>query len=519
MMSLTDMTSVVTDARVKMSSVCEENGNVYYHCNWCGDWNESTKPEIATCLTCEGLGPHGHECAYCWTKMKVEGQEEKPKTVIDQLKYYLDYRLTGHRTVHDKFSWYVYTMYIMELAREEILWEKTIAEKDKDGEPIIHGICVTPNVSEDGRIIPTSSVTNCEIQQAGKFPLQTGRTCKDCYAQLTIASYNKDLMEMIQCELTDDPVGRYVSQEQHNVWTQAVKWDEIENYEDKWSHLYGIRKVRWRHPLGAVRARRMGGEAGGWRSVLKARFRQEKYSIKDFDLQYLEPFENGTLQEGDHPIDTEINATLLIDGPRLGFTIYDDAHLHESAKDATEAQLLIDDTTGELMRYCHRLQPYLPMSLESQRKLSTSFTTFTPQHPGYLTYKKYGRLPNRKHKVESAEEEVKKPDTKKGPPKPNSFGMADSEDGNKKRRIDLIAVTTTTGPFKYTGHTHEHWIFDTGATTHVTNNDRYMFNIRASERTITVADGTQYPVQSEGELAIKSICGAVLTLKAVCFVT
>ena len=68
------------------------------------------------------------------------------------------------------------------------------------------------------------------------------------------------------------------------------------------------------------------------------------------------------------------------------------------------------------------------------------------------------------------------------------------------------------------GHSHERWIFDTGATTHVTNNDRYMFNLRKSDRTITVADGTQYPVLSEGELAIKSICGAVLTLKAVCFV-
>ena len=181
-----------------MSSVCEENGNVYYHCNWCGDWNESIKPEIATCLTCDGLGPHGHECAYCWTKMKVEGQLEKPKTVLDQLKYYLDHCLTGHRTVHNKFAWYVYTKYIMELAHEEILWEKTIAEKSKDREPIINGICVTPNVSEDRSIILTSSVTNCEIQQAGKFPLQTGRTCKDCYAQITIASYNKDLMEMIQ---------------------------------------------------------------------------------------------------------------------------------------------------------------------------------------------------------------------------------------------------------------------------------------------------------------------------------
>ena len=201
--------------------------------------------------------------------------------------------------------------------------------------------------------------------------------------------------------------------------------------------------------------------------VLKSGFRLENYGIKDFNLQYLEPYENGTLQEGNHPIDTEINVTLLIDGPRLGFTIYDEAHLHELAKDATDAQSLIGDTTGELMRYCCRLQPYLPMSLELQQKLSTRFTTFTPQHPGYLTYKKYGRLPNRKHKVELSEEEVKKPEVKKGPPKPNSFGMANSKDGNKKRRIDLIAVTTTTSPFKHTGYTHEHWIFDTGATTHV----------------------------------------------------
>ena len=95
------------------------------------------------------------------------------------------------------------------------------------------------------------------------------------------------------------------------------------------------------------------------------------------------------------------------------------------------------------------------------------------------------------HKVELAKEEVKKPETKKGPPKPSSFGMANTKDGNKKRHIDLIAVTTTTGPLKYTGHIHKHWIFDTGATTHVTNNDRYMFNIRALEHTITVADGTQ----------------------------
>ena len=62
------------------------------------------------------------------------------------------------------------------------------------------------------------------------------------------------------------------------------------------------------------------------------------------------------------------------------------------------------------------------------------------------------------------------------------------------------------------------WIFDTGATTHVTNNDRYLFNTRPTDRVITVADGTDYPVQCEGELILKSICGAILTLKSVLYV-
>jgi hypothetical protein len=35
---------------------------------------------------------------------------------------------------------------------------------------------------------------------------------------------------------------------------------------------------------------------------------------------------------------------------------------------------------------------------------------------------------------------------------------------------------------------------------------------------ITVADGTVYPVQSEGEIVLRSICGAILALKGVLYV-
>jgi hypothetical protein len=45
-----------------------------------------------------------------------------------------------------------------------------------------------------------------------------------------------------------------------------------------------------------------------------------------------------------------------------------------------------------------------------------------------------------------------------------------------------------------------------------------MYNLRPNKQTITVADGTVDPVQSEGEVVLRSICGAILTLKGVLYV-
>jgi hypothetical protein len=76
-----------------------------------------------------------------------------------------------------------------------------------------------------------------------------------------------------------------------------------------------------------------------------------------------------------------------------------------------------------------------------------------------------------------------------------------------------FVMVITMPPPKWTGHYKERWVFDTGATAHITNNDRYMYNLRPTKQTIT--DGTVYPVQSEGEVVLHSICGAILTLKGV----
>jgi hypothetical protein len=81
-----------------------------------------------------------------------------------------------------------------------------------------------------------------------------------------------------------------------------------------------------------------------------------------------------------------------------------------------------------------------------------------------------------------------------------------------------VAMVITTPPPKWVGHYKERWVFDTGATAHITNNNRYMYNLRPTKQTTTVADCTVYPVQSEGEGVLRSICGAILTLKGVLYV-
>jgi hypothetical protein len=45
-----------------------------------------------------------------------------------------------------------------------------------------------------------------------------------------------------------------------------------------------------------------------------------------------------------------------------------------------------------------------------------------------------------------------------------------------------------------------------------------MYNLRPTKQTITVAGSTVYPVQSKGEVVLRSICGAILTLKGVLYV-
>jgi hypothetical protein len=167
-----------------------------------------------------------------------------------------------------------------------------------------------------------------------------------CIKPLTIASYNDAQIKRIHSEITaihSDKNIRYFTKAMFNEWQEEVKQDKINNYEEQWSLKYGIRKVRWRLPLGHAVAKLKKCQVSGWQSIFKKRYRKEKCGINNFDLLYLEPFENSMLLQDPDVALTMLISDIFITGPRLGFQLDGDTHLHKGKKDATEAQSLICD--------------------------------------------------------------------------------------------------------------------------------------------------------------------------------
>jgi hypothetical protein len=176
----------------------------------------------------------------------------------------------------------------------------------------------------------------------------------------------------------------------------------------------------------------------------------------------------------------------FITGPELGICLPSLSHLHESTKDPTLGQTYVEENKEMSfgMNWGRHLIPW-PNHLfdwncteEQRRLISVHYNTYTPYHPGYLTLEE--------DKVEdSVETGIKSPEP----------------EGTKRPRESeshTVAMVVTLPPLKWAGHYKERWVFYTGATAHITSNSRYMYNLHPTKQTITVADGTVYPVQSEG---------------------
>jgi hypothetical protein len=295
-------------------------------------------------------------------------------------------------------------------------------------------------------------------------------------------------------------VQSYVCEEAFKRMKQSLERGDVEKFNEKWSKMYGIRKAYWKHPRRSRFARRHGLPTEGYEAVVKKRFRKKPmYDQDDMDLRLLAPFDDGTIVEG--TMADELTMGNFITGPELGICMPSLSHLHESAKEPSFGQRYIEENKEMKLRmhWGRYLMPW-PSHLfeedrteEQLRRISVHYNMYTPYHPGYLTLKK--------NMVEdSVETGIKSPEP----------------EGTKRRRekeTHTVAMVTTTPPPKRAGHYKERWVFDTGAMAHIMNNDRYMYNLCPMKQTITVADGTVYPVQSKGKVVLRSICGAILTLK------
>ena len=64
----------------------------------------------------------------------------------------------------------------------------------------------------------------------------------------------------------------------------------------------------------------------------------------------------------------------------------------------------------------------------------------------------------------------------------------------------------------------EHWLFDTGATVHITPTDTFLTNVVYHPQTIKVVEGTKVHSPKYGDLTLRSTCGGVACLLGVLYV-
>jgi hypothetical protein len=239
----------------------------------------------------------------------------------------------------------------------------------------------------------------------------------------------------------------------------SLERGNVEKLDEKWSKMFCVRQSYWKHPRGSKFARHYGFPKEGYKEVVKKRFRKKPmYTQDNVDLRLLAPFDNGTIIEG------EIIEVLIfvnfITGPELGIRMPSLTYLHEPAKKHTAGQAYVE--TYKEMRFCmnwgRHLTPWTEhlrewnRTFDKLKRISVNYNTFTQYHPGYLTIKE--------NMVEdSVETGIKSPEPE---------GMKRCRESESH----TVAMVITTPPPKWAGHYKERWVFDTGATAHITNNDK-----------------------------------------------
>ena len=108
-----------------------------WYCKWCDqscseEWGGYT---LVQCPVCTSFGPDSVECAFCWVDKATPAMENNNKTPIEALKFYHKHRRVYPRHALAKYIWYNHLIFLMETAREEIIWDRTITVRNMNGNP------------------------------------------------------------------------------------------------------------------------------------------------------------------------------------------------------------------------------------------------------------------------------------------------------------------------------------------------------------------------------------------------
>jgi hypothetical protein len=129
-------------------------------------------------------------------------------------------------------------------------------------------------------------------------------------------------------------VESYVCDEAFKRMRQSLQRGDVENFDETWSKMFGIRQAYWKHPRGLRYARCEGVPKEGYEPVVKKRCRKyPMYTQDNIDLRLLEPFGNGTIVE-EEMVEESIFVN-FITGSEVGKHMPPNSYIHESAKEPT----------------------------------------------------------------------------------------------------------------------------------------------------------------------------------------
>jgi hypothetical protein len=212
--------------------------------------------------------------------------ETNKKTPIECLKHYHEHRKVQPSKAMAKYIWYNHLIFLMEQAREEIIWDHTILTRNRDGDPALFGICVHNGQDDDGKPF-------CPLVHKWSFPIQARSFCIQCGQEMILKAFNRDRLTQAQIQLH---AGVINFSNQFEVWDflEGMAYENQREYIEKWHKTLALSEPTAHMTMIAAKTNRP-HFFPDFRT--KSRKQSIKYHTVDIDRASIEPFDNGTLNQ------------------------------------------------------------------------------------------------------------------------------------------------------------------------------------------------------------------------------